>query len=160
MYVMRYTVIDEHGTVSFVAPCHALLALAAACSKDPRTLDELLIAADRYDRGLRDAVMSGLAVFDEHNVGGQGGSIVATLSRTPAYRGPVFRVVDEVTREYSLQPVKAGVVIFNLRARRIVQIHNTYEEVLREGRSQIHDERGATKSLFYYRLPKNWMVVP
>lgn len=160
MYVMRYTIIDPYGTVSFVAPCHVLPALVAACSKDPRWLDELLKGADRYDRGLREAVASGLAVFDEHNVAGQGGSITSILSRTPPHKGPAFRVVDDITREYSLQPVKAGVVLFNLPARRIVQIHNTYEDVERSGRGQVHDERGPTKRLFYYRLPKSWTVVP
>jgi hypothetical protein len=35
---------------------------------------------------------------------------------------------DERTRQASLQPVKAGVIIFNPRNRRIVQIQNTYSE--------------------------------
>src|SRR5436190_21545477 len=49
MFVMRFTVIDNLGTVSFVAPCTALKALVAACSKAHDTLDSLLSATTRYD---------------------------------------------------------------------------------------------------------------
>ena len=40
--VMRFTVVDAAGRVSFVAPCAALDALVAACARGPRTLLALL----------------------------------------------------------------------------------------------------------------------
>ena len=40
--LMRYTLIDRHGKVSFVGPCLALEALVAACARQPESIDELL----------------------------------------------------------------------------------------------------------------------
>ena len=42
--VMRFTVIDDRGTVSFVAHTSAALALTAACAENPVSLDDLLTA--------------------------------------------------------------------------------------------------------------------
>jgi hypothetical protein len=44
------------------------------------------------------------------------GAVHQALRRAPAHERPVFRVVDGFTREVSLRPVKAGAVIFNLKA--------------------------------------------
>ncbi len=67
MLVMRYTIIDNNGTVSFIAPWNTLKALVAACSRKPAPADlsELLQAASKYSTGLEDYVLNGLAVFDE-----------------------------------------------------------------------------------------------
>ena len=65
--MIRCTVLDASGTISFVAHWAAAAALTAACSHDPATLDELLDASVQYDRGLREMVTRGLAAFDEHN---------------------------------------------------------------------------------------------
>src|SRR4051794_9097800 len=53
-FVMRFTVIDEGGTMSFVAPCNALKALVAACSKFPTDLEGLLSATVPYDSDLKE----------------------------------------------------------------------------------------------------------
>ena len=71
------------------------------------------------------------AAFDEHNVAGNYQAIHAAIKHLPPHELPVFRVVDDVTRQASLQGVKAGVIIFNLPSRRIVQIQNTYSEIRR-----------------------------
>ena len=77
MFVMRYTVIDDQGSVSFIGPCSWLKALVAGCSVTPGTLDALLHEASQYDHELRDQVMNGLRVFDEHNVDpGHGTTVV------------------------------------------------------------------------------------
>ncbi|MGH2518076.1 MAG: hypothetical protein ACRDHP_20730, partial [Ktedonobacterales bacterium] len=52
--VMRFTVVDPRGTVSFVAHTSAAVALTAACAEDPATLGDLLAATRKYDRGLYD----------------------------------------------------------------------------------------------------------
>src|SRR5437868_361906 len=122
---MRLTIVDASGTVSFVAHTSAAVALTAACAHDPATLDELLTVAQRYDRALPTLVQTGLAVFDEHNLPGDTQRIHQQLSSLPPRETPVFRVLDEKTRDASLQPVRAGVVIFNLVGKRIVQIANT-----------------------------------
>ncbi len=164
MYVMRFTIIDPTGTVSFVAPCNALKALVAACSKYPTDLESLLVASSRYDTDLKDYVLNGLAVFDEQNTEGRYEQIHSAIDYAEEQRAqhniPVFRVVDEATREASLQPVKAGLVLFNLKERRIIQVHNTYDNVRRQDRGRIHKGGEPTKQIYHYSLPPDWQIVP
>lgn len=160
MNVMRYTIIDGQGVVSFVGHCDVLSALVAACAQNPLTLEQLLDVADSYYHFLREPVLCGLAVFDEHNVPGQGQSIHSALEHLRPEETPVFRVIDEVTREASLQPVKAGIIIFNLPGKRIVQIINSFSEIRREGRGWVYDGARPTGKVFRYRLPKDWALVP
>src|SRR4051794_4745306 len=109
MFVMRFTIIDQAGTVSFVAPCNVLKALVAACSKYPTTVNELLEASVRYDDDIQGRVLNSLAIFDEHNSEGcyeQIHSIIDHAGEQHTEQNiPAFRVVDEKTREASLQPV-------------------------------------------------------
>ncbi|MFL5731967.1 MAG: hypothetical protein ACJ78Q_02100 [Chloroflexia bacterium] len=164
MFVMRYTVIDPAGTVSFVAPCTALKALVAACSKAPSDLESLLSATERYDNELKDYVLNGLSIFDEHNSNGSYDQIHSALDYADEQRShhsvPAFRVVDETTRQASLEPVKAGLVLFNLKARRIIQVHNTYADVKRRDRGRIHEGGVPTRRLYHYELPREWEIVP
>ena len=164
MFVMRFTIIDPDGTVSFVAPCNALKALVAACSKSPTRLEELLSATTRYDTDLKDYVLNSLSVFDEHNCAGQYTQIHSALQHADEQRAhhqiPAFRVVDEVTREASLRPVKAGLVLFNLKERRIIQVQNTYADVKRRDRGRIHEGGQPTNRLYYYNLPVDWQILP
>ena len=160
MNLIRCTIVDRQGAVSFVAHGDALPALVAACAADPTDLEELLEMSEPYYRNLGEYVNAGLTVFDELNVPGRYGAIHDTLRRTPPHEQPVFRVVDSVTREASLRPVKAGAIIFNLRAKRIVQLMNSYREIRRNGHARIFDGSGYTETVFSYRLPKEWALVP
>jgi hypothetical protein len=160
MNLIRCTVVDRRGAVSFVAHCDALSALVAACAASPCSLEELLELSEPYYRGLRDYVEAGLAVFDEMNVCGRYEAIHETLRGTPPHAQPVFRVVDSITREASLRPVKAGAIIFNLKAKRIVQLMNSYREIRRSGHGHIFDGGGHTGTVFSYRLPREWALVP
>ena len=157
---MRLTVVDAVGTVSFVAHASAVVALTAACSQNPTTLRDLLDASEHYDRGLRATVLSGLAVFDEHNLPDDLSDIHSQLETVPARQTPVFRVLDVVTREASLTPVRTGVVLFNLPARRIVQIQNTYEPLAQSGEVNYHNGRFLSVRLLPYQLSPDWMIVP
>ncbi len=164
MFVMRFTIIDHQGTVSFVAPCTALKALVAACSKAPANLQQLLAASTPYDSDLKDHVLNGLAIFDEHNTKGRYDRIHSAIDYADEQRAhhdiPTFRVVDEATRQASLQPVKAGLVLFNLKERRIIQVQNTYDEVKRRDRGRIHQGGVPTGRLYHYSLPTEWQIVP
>src|SRR5206468_10691387 len=121
-------------------------------------------ASTRYDTELKDYVLNGLAMFDEHNARGNYAHIHGAISHADEQRAhhqiPAFRVVDEATRNASLQPVKAGLVLFNLKARRIIQVHNTYDEVKRRDRGRIHEGGQPTRRLFHYELPKEWQILP
>lgn len=160
MNVLRCTIIDDSGGVSFLTHGDALPALVAACTSNPATFEEMLARADNYYHDLSDYVYSGLAVFDEHNTRGNYGAIHKALTTLPRYRQPVFRIVDDLTREASLRPVKAGAVIFNLKAKRIVQMMNSYREIQRSGRARVFDGSGHTGEVFSYRLPEEWALVP
>lgn len=157
---IRLTVVDEAGTVSFVAHASAAVALTAACSHNPSTLRELLDASTRYDRKLRDRVLNGLAVFDEHNTPDELERIHTQLDQLPARETPPFRVLDSVTREASLRSVRSGVVLYNLPARRIVQIENTYEPLASSGEVNYHNGQFLSIRLLPYSLPTDWSIVP
>ena len=103
MNVLRCTIIDDSGGVSFLTHGDALPALVAACTSNPATFEAMLARADDYYHDLSDYVYSGLAVFDEHNTRGNYGAIHKALTTLPRYRQPVFRIVDDLTREASLR---------------------------------------------------------
>src|SRR5262245_54429740 len=128
MDTMRFTLIDEHSKISFVGPVTALPAVVAACADGVSTVSSLIDDLERYQPKLVDSVRSGLAVFDEHNTNGNFSHVHAAIDYCKPDDLPPFRVVDARTREASLTPVRAGVILFNLRARRIVQIQNTYAQ--------------------------------
>ncbi len=166
MYVMRFTVIDASGTVSFVAPCNGLKALVAACSRQPSptTAPELLAATVDYDDRLGDKVLNGLARFDEYNSEARHSNFDAAINLFNAdkreHELPPFRVLDDHTREVSLTPVKAGLVLFNLIQKRIIQVQNTYAEVERRDRGRIHRGGKPTQQLYNYELPPEWTILP
>jgi hypothetical protein len=160
MNLFRFTVIDGRGGVSFVAHGDALPALLKACSRGPASLGELLDLAVPYYQRLREYVLDGLAVFDERNADGHYEAIHEALRFCRPHELPVFRIVDDHTREASLQPVKAGAVIFNLCDKRIVQIQNTYLELAPNGHGRVFDGQQITPSVFSYRLPGEWQLVP
>ncbi len=160
MNVIRLTIIDPAGSVSFVGPGHASKVFAAACSSGPGDLGAMLAAARPYDGELVAYLLDGLANFDEHNGAGQYAAIHARLAGTPPAETPPFRIVDEVTRAASLAPVGAGVILYNLPARRIVQIQNTYSTLLRRDRGRIRTSGKPTRHLYRYELPSDWSIVP
>src|SRR3990170_2396712 len=122
MNVMRYTIIAKGRAVSFVAHCDAATALVASCVKSPRSLEEMLELVEPYYSTLKEYVLCGLALFDERNLSGKYDDIHQALKFCPPEEQPIFRVVDDATREASLRPVKAGAIIFNLPAKRIIQV--------------------------------------
>jgi hypothetical protein len=153
-------VIDKMGGVSFLTHGDALPALVKACASNPATVTSFLDAAEPFYHDIRDYVEAGIAMFDEHNTRGRYESIHKALTTLPRHRQPTFRIVDSLTQEASLRPVKAGLVIFNLKARRIVQVMNSYREIRRTGRGQVFDGRSLTDDTFNYRLPSDWALVP
>ena len=157
---MRFTVIDSVGGVSFVARCDTLFALVAACQANPQTLSELLERLADLQPRLRDYIESGLAVFDERHVAGQLGPIHDALEFLTSAELPVFRVIDGRTRQASLEPVTSGLVLFNLKDRRIVQVQNTYAEVRRKGRITLSTSGRSGSRVIRYELPPDWAIVP
>jgi hypothetical protein len=160
MNLFRFTLVDASGGISFVAHADALSALLAACAQEPLTVEEMLVHVETYYQNLGDKVRNGLAVFDERNAPCSYTAIHDALDLCLPQEQPVFRIVDERTREESLHPVKAGGIIFNLFAKRIVQIQNTYCKIGRDGRGRVFDGERMTAMTYRYHLPKEWQLVP
>jgi hypothetical protein len=160
MNLLRLTLIDSAGGVSFVAHGEALPALLRACAGGAREIDDLLEKAEPYYHGLRERVENGMVMFDERNTPDNYNAIHNALEKAQPEESPLFRIVDDVTREASLRPVKAGAVIINLMDRRIIQLQNAYKEIRRTGRGRIFDGERLTDSVYTYRLPKDWALVP
>lgn len=160
MNLLRLTIIDSVGGVSFVAHGEALPALMRACASNPASVDDLLERAEPFYNGLRERVANALAMFDERNTPGNYAAIHAALAQTSAEDAPLFRVVDDVTREASLRPVKAGAIVINLVDRRVITLQNGYQDITRTGRGEYFDGERMTGSTFAYRLPKSWALLP
>ncbi len=158
--MMRFTVVDRDGTISFPGPPHGLKALAAACSAGPEDHRVLLDSVARYDADLSVFVLDGLAVFDEHVAAANPESVRTWLGDADGTERRPLRVVDEATRRVSLQPGRLGVVIFNLAARRIVQIQNSYAELLRADRGRVRVDGRPTARIYRYSLPNDWQILP
>lgn len=158
--LFRFNVVDATGTVSFVGPAHGLKMLAAACAKGPDTVGDLLAAARSYDPEWIDEVRLGVMVFDEHNTDGLSADYAPIVTRESDLEHRAFRVVDAVTRARSMQPARLGLVVVNLRERRIIQIQNSYAELDRKGRGRIRAQGAPTRTMFHYELPETWSIVP
>jgi hypothetical protein len=160
MNLLRLTIIDRSGGISFIAHGEALPALLRACTTNPAGIDELLERSEPYYAGLRERVTNGLAMFDERNTEGHYDAIHSALEHAAPDESPLFRVVDDVTREASLRPVKAGAFVINLIDRRIITLQNGYQEITRSGRGEVFDGERMTGDTFIYLLPKTWALVP
>lgn len=160
MALIRFTVADIDGTTSFVGPGHAIKMLVAACSKEPETLEELLSHTRRYDDEFASRVLNGLSVFDEHNLRDDTSAIETRFETTPADEWPPFRVFNDATRRASTQPCQAGLIVLNLKEKRIIQVQNSYAEIQRRDRGRIRSAGQPTRTLYHYALPQDWALVP
>jgi hypothetical protein len=157
---MRFTIVDPIGTISFVGDGFLMLPLVAACATNPATLPEMLARVDDIDRRLRNRLLNGLAIFDEHNVEGNYRAIHGELETPREGAEPVFRVVDDLTRQRSLEPTRTGLIIFNLKDHRIVQVLNHFYAVERSGEVHLHTGSRYSRRTVTYELPESWTIVP
>jgi hypothetical protein len=158
--VLRYTVVDDSGTVSFVGPGHAMKMLAAACAREPADVRSLLDAAGRYDAVFAKTILDGLSIFDEHNTAEDHAASDAQFADVEPKDSPPFRVLNEEMRIRSLEPVGAGLVVYNLPARRIIQVQNSYAELQHQGRGRHRENGRPVQRLYHYKLPDSWTILP
>lgn len=157
---MRFTVIDGDGTTSFVAPGHALKMLTAACSRQPADHRALLGMAEEYDPRLAGGILRELARFDAEAAESSPPSLDARFLDAGTDNDPPFRVIDDATRRRSLEPARAGLVVFNLPAKRIVQIQNSYGDLQRKDRGRLRRDGRPVRAYYSYELPPDWSIVP
>ena len=158
--VIRFTVVDQEGTTSFVGPSHTIKMLVAACSRNPSTTSELLEYTKQFDEAFVEDVRSGLSVFDEHNTRDDTAAFYGWADELTNRNLPPFRIFDETMRQESLKPAGNGLVLLNLKEQRIVQVQNSYEEVQRQNRGRIRRQGEPVPILYRYKLPDSWRIVP
>ena len=157
--MMRFTIVDDRSTTSFVAPPHVLKAIAACCARGASSTRELLAMLAEYDGCQATEIRDQLSVFREHNTNNDTGGIRARFDEELEGAGP-FDVLDERTRRASLEPTRLGLVVFNLPARRIVQVQNTYANLQRSDRGRVRRDGKPTQTFYTYTLPSDWSIVP
>lgn len=156
----RVNVIDQRGTISFLAPPHGLKVLAAAVTKGASDGSKLLAHAHTFDAQWAADVRSQIMQFDEHNVDEVTDPFQEAIAGNDDGDHPAFRVMDTETRQRSLVPGKLGLVVFNLKERRIIQVQNSYANLERKDRGRIRVDGEPTDVLFQYELPSEWALVP
>jgi hypothetical protein len=157
--MMRFTIVDDRSTTSFLAPPHVLKAITACCARGVSTVREILSMLAEYDAILANEIKDQLSVFREHNTSSDTSWIQARFDQALDEAGP-FDVLDERTRRVSLEPTRLGLVVFNLPARRIVQVQNTYANLQRSDRGRVRRNGKPTQTFYSYTLPADWSIVP
>lgn len=158
--LMRFTIVDSGGTISFRGPGHGLKMIAAAVSEGAITHRDVLDRLAALDESLAITVRRGLAIFDEHCVREQPATIRAWTEDRPGFPAEPFRVLNDVTKRASLEPGRLGLVIFNLRERRIVQVQNSYGALMRHDRGRVREQGRPVRRYYRYELSSDWSIVP
>jgi hypothetical protein len=158
--LMRFTIVDSDGAISFRGPGHAMKMLTAAASSGAAGHRELLDELNSLDDQLAESIVRGLSIFDEHCLKEEPETIANRMAEYHEFAGEPFRVFDHATRQLSLDPERLGLVIFNLGERRIVQVQNSYGSLLRCDRGRIRNQGRPTGRFYRYELPDSWSIVP
>lgn len=156
----RVNVIDQRGTISFLAPPHGLKVLAAAITRGAQNGSELLAFSHAYDATWAAEIRMQVMRFDEHNVDHVADMFQDAIAQGDRPNHPAFRVMDQATRSRSLEPGKLGLVVFNLKERRIIQVQNNYADLQRKDRGRVRIGGEPSDQLFHYELPREWALVP
>jgi hypothetical protein len=156
----RVNVLDYRGTLSFLAPPHGLKVLAASIARGASDSGELLAFAHAYDAEWAAQIRMQVMRFDEHNVEVVAERYQEVISEADAIDHPAFRVIDPETRKRSLIPGVLGLVVFNLKERRIIQVQNNYSDLRRKDRGRIRVDGEPTDLMFHYELPGEWALLP
>ncbi|CAN5710065.1 hypothetical protein BH23CHL2_BH23CHL2_17310 [soil metagenome] len=157
---VRITIADPDCTISFLSPGHAIKMIVAACSRNVPTISGVFEILGQLDRDLCDSVQNGLARFDEHNLESDTRAFEQTMAVTPTNQLPPFRVYNPELRNASLEPGRLGLIVFNLKSKRIVQILNHYGEIYRNDRGRIRVSGEPSRTLYRYRLSSDWALLP
>lgn len=156
----RVNLIDERGTVSLLAPPHGPKMLTAVAGLGLETSRDMLEAVRSMDAEWIRQVQSQLAMFEEFNVDYLDEGWQEMVEEADTVVHPAFRVIDGVTRSRSLVPGSLGLIVFNLKQRRIIQVHNSWDELERSGEGRYRVEGDGEEHKYSYSLPQTWSLVP
>lgn len=132
----------------------------AGCASGARTVEDLLATVRKYDEELIESIKYGLAKFDEHNLRADTAAIEQEIASRRNDELPPFRVYNEATRAASSVPARLGLIVFNLGAKRIVQVQNSYSEIRRQDRGRVRRSGQPIRALYHYSLPNEWTILP
>lgn len=156
----RINIIDERGTISLLGPAHGPKMLTALAGLEFDSAREMLQAVSALDSAWITQVQSQLAMFDEFNVTEISDEWREIIERGDSAVHPAFRVMDTVTRARSLQPSSLGLIVFNLKEHRIIQVQNAGDDLEREGEGRYREDGAPKDRMYSYILPENWSLVP
>ena len=157
---VRITIAGPDSTVSFMGPGHAIKMFVAACSHEVSNVAEMLSFVAQLDRELATRVRYGLARFDEHNLEDDTDAFESVMAETPLDELPPFRVFNPDLRNASLDPGRLGLIVFNLKSKRIVQVQNHYAEINRSDRGRVWVSGEPAPRLYRYELSPEWALLP
>ena len=156
----RINLIDEYGTISLLSPAHGPKMLTAMAGLQFDSKKDMLLAVSALDSSWIWNVQSQLAMFDEFNVDELHDDWREMIERKDSAVHPAFRVIDPVTRARSLQSGSLGLIVFNLREHRIIQVQNSGIDLEREGAGRYREDGRPQGQMYSYSLPENWSLVP
>jgi hypothetical protein len=157
---VRITIAAPESTVSFLGPGHAIKMFVAACSHEVSNVADMLDFVALLDGDLITGIRNGLARFDEHNIEDDSGAFESVMASTPPNQLPPFRVFSPDMRDASLDPGRLGLILFNLKSKRIVQIQNHYGEINRADRGRVWVSGEPARRLYRYELSPEWALLP
>lgn len=156
----RVNLIDERGTISLLTPPHGPKMLTAVAGLGLETSREMLEAVAAMDESWIRQVQSQLAMFSEFNVEFLDEDWREMVEENDSVVHPAFRVIDGVTRSRSLVPGSLGLIVFNLKQRRIIQVQNAWDELERTGEGRYRIDGDIDERMYSYTLPETWSLVP
>ena len=156
----RINLIDDRGTISLLAPPHGPKMLTAVAGLGLETSRHMLNAVAKMDAEWIRQVQSQIAMFDEFNVDTLDSGWQEMVQEEDNIVHPAFRVIDGVTRSRSLVPGSLGLIVFNMKQRRIIQVHNSWDELSRTGEGRYRVDGDPEERKFTYALPETWSLVP
>lgn len=156
----RINMIDERGTISLLSPSHGPKMLTALAGLELASARDMLQAVAALDASWIWHVQSQLAMFDEFNIDELTDDWREMIEGRDSAVHPAFRVIDTTTRQRSLQPASLGLIVFNLKEHRIIQVHNNGDDLEREGEGRYREDGHPQDRMYSYILPPNWSLVP
>ena len=156
----RINMIDNRGTISLLAPAHGPKMLTALAGLEFDSSRDMLQAVAAMDSDWITQVQSQLAMFDEFNVDELSDEWQEMIERNDSAVHPAFRVMEAITRARSLQPANLGLIVFNLKEHRIIQVQNSGDDLAREGEGRYREDGSPQDRMYSYILPEHWSLVP
>lgn len=159
--MIRVTVKDPEQTISFLAEVETMIRLVAACSINPESIGQLLMAAETYERGFTTRIMAELMEFDKA-LEREGPEFIreaiAEAKNNDEAMAFTFQVIDESTELEALQPRNCQLVVLDLPKHLITVSEGL--EIPVSGEVVIHSGEELTEQRVTYILPQIWRIEP